>query len=150
MSLPKFRGIKLLRVSFIEPQIPILSLSCFLSQNYTQNIDTLESLAGVRRVLQCHGSFATASCLLCHRRVPGSEIEADILRQKVPLCTVCNPPAAPTVPTGKNKSGKKKKGGWDSDVEDESDGPEYPPGIMKVRVYYPCGDVRDAKLSFPL
>ena len=29
-------------------------------------------------------------------------------------------------------SRKKAKGEWDSDVEDESDAPEYPPGIMKV------------------
>lgn len=35
-----------------------------LLRNYTQNIDTLESLAGVERVLQCHGSFKTASCLV--------------------------------------------------------------------------------------
>jgi len=30
------------------------------------------------------------------------------------------------------KSKKKAKGEWDSDFEDESDGPEFPPGIMKV------------------
>lgn len=101
------------------------------AQNYTQNIDTLETLAGVRRVLQCHGSFATASCLLCRRRVPGSEIEADILNRKVSLCTVCNPPQA--APPRKKKQGRKKaKGGWDSNDEDASDGPDYPPGIMKV------------------
>lgn len=100
-------------------------------QNYTQNIDTLETLAGVRHVLQCHGSFATASCLLCRRRVPGSEIEADILNRKVSLCTVCNPPQA--APSRKKKQGRKKsKGDWDSNDEDASDGPDYPPGIMKV------------------
>ncbi|KAG6896664.1 hypothetical protein C0992_006798 [Termitomyces sp. T32_za158] len=91
--------------------------------------DTLETLAGVQRVLQCHGSFATASCLQCRRRVPGSEIEADIMDQKVALCTVCNP----AVPTPKKKRGKKKaKGQWDSNDEDESDDPAYPSGIMKV------------------
>ncbi|EDR05569.1 class I sirtuins SIR2 family protein [Laccaria bicolor S238N-H82] len=74
-------------------------------QNYTQNIDTLETLAGVQRVLQCHGSFATASCLLCRRRVPGLEIEADILRRTVPLCTVCNAPSS----SAKKVRGKKKK-----------------------------------------
>lgn len=103
-------------------------------QNYTQNIDTLETLAGVQRVLQCHGSFATASCLLCHRRVPGLEIEADILRRKVPLCTVCNAPSSSAISAKKVRGKKKKKkvNEWDSDVEDESDGPDFPPGIMKV------------------
>ncbi|KAG6861268.1 hypothetical protein C0995_002076 [Termitomyces sp. Mi166 len=103
------------------------------NQNYTQNIDTLETLVGVQRVLQCHGSFATASCLQCRRRVPGSEIEADIMNQKVALCTMCNP----AVPTPKKKRGKKKaKGQWDSDDEDESDDPTYPPGIMKPDITF--------------
>jgi hypothetical protein len=39
-------------------------------------------------------------------------------------------------PKGK-KSKKKAKGQWDSDVEDESDGPEYPPSIMKVLHFCP-------------
>lgn len=34
-----------------------LSLRYQLLRNYTQNIDTLESLAGVTRVLQCHGEI---------------------------------------------------------------------------------------------
>lgn len=103
-----------------------------LGQNYTQNIDTLETLAGVQKVLQCHGSFATATCLECRQRVPGTDIEADILSRKVPLCKICNTvSSAPIKPKGK-KSKKKAKGQWDSDVEDESDGPEYPPSIMKV------------------
>ena len=95
----------------------------------------METLAGVKKVLQCHGSFATASCLQCRRRVPGSEIEFDILRRKVPLCTVCNENIPAPLPKGK-KSIKKAKGQWDSDVEDESDGPDYPPGIMKVKFLF--------------
>jgi NAD-dependent SIR2 family protein deacetylase len=101
-------------------------------QNYTQNIDTLETLAGVQRVLQCHGSFATASCLQCHQRVPGTEIETDIMRHRVPLCTACNLPPPPEAPGKGKRSKKKSKDTWNSDVEDESDVPEYPPGIMKV------------------
>lgn len=118
-----------MRVGYIHDYWLILRLIHF-NQNYTQNIDTLETLAGVQRVLQCHGSFATASCLLCRRRVPGSEIEVDILRQKVALCTVCNIPAA--TKSKKKKGRKKSQGKWDSNDEDESDQPQYPPGIMKV------------------
>ncbi|KAG6840210.1 hypothetical protein C0991_008183 [Blastosporella zonata] len=125
-----------------------------LLRNYTQNIDTLETLAGVQHVLQCHGSFATASCLLCRRRVAGSEIEADIMNQKVALCTVCNP-AAPT-PKKKKRGKKKAKGQWDSDDEDESDGAAYPPGIMKVNTRfvvtrnagYSCRDDRQPDITF--
>jgi len=110
-----------------------------LLRNYTQNIDGLHTLAGVTRVLECHGSFVTASCILCHRQVPGSEIEADIMAQKVPLCSVCNAPQSGTSSPkkkGKKKSKKKAKGCWDSDAEDESDGPTYPPGIMKPDITF--------------
>ncbi|KAJ3837099.1 SIR2-domain-containing protein [Lentinula raphanica] len=107
-----------------------------LLRNYTQNIDTLETVAGVERVLQCHGSFATASCLHCRRRVPGTEIESDIMRRKVPLCPVCNPPSSSTPKPGKKMSKKKAKGEWDSECEDESDGASYPPGIMKPDITF--------------
>ncbi|RDX48151.1 SIR2-domain-containing protein [Lentinus brumalis] len=108
-----------------------------LLRNYTQNIDTLETLAGVQRVVQCHGSFATASCINCRTRVAGSEIADDIMNQKVPLCKVCNVPQAPTA-TSKSgkKKGKKKKDGWDSDESDEPDLPLYPPGIMKPDITF--------------
>ncbi|TFK90131.1 SIR2-domain-containing protein [Polyporus arcularius HHB13444] len=108
-----------------------------LLRNYTQNIDTLETLAGVQRVVQCHGSFATASCINCRTRVAGSEIADDIMNQKVPLCKVCNVPQAPaaTSKSGKKK-GKKKKDGWDSDESDEPDLPLYPPGIMKPDITF--------------
>ncbi|PBK65883.1 SIR2-domain-containing protein [Armillaria solidipes] len=106
-----------------------------LLRNYTQNIDTLETKAGVQNVLQCHGSFATASCLECRRKVPGTAIEAEIMKKKVPLCPACNP--STLSPKKKKKTSKKKaKGQWDSDVSDESDGPEYPPGIMKPDITF--------------
>jgi NAD-dependent histone deacetylase SIR2 len=90
-------------------------------------------LAGVSRVLQCHGSFATASCINCRRRVPGSEIENDIQSQKVPLCPVCNAASLKLAAKSLKKKGKgRKKDGWDSAESDESDEPNFPPGIMKV------------------
>ena len=110
-------------------------------QNYTQNIDTLETAAGVQRVLQCHGSFATASCIQCRRKVIGTEIEEDILAGQVPLCKVCNSKDRKTgsnskISREKPKARKKKRknGGWDDDEseEDEPDLPDYPAGIMKV------------------
>ncbi|KAK3573600.1 hypothetical protein QTP86_030013 [Hemibagrus guttatus] len=58
-------------------------------RNYTQNIDTLEQVAGVQRVMQCHGSFATASCLVCKHKVDCDAIREDIFRQVVPHCPRC-------------------------------------------------------------
>ncbi len=117
--------------SSCKPTLRFIGLWLISLQNYTQNIDTLETKAGVQNVLQCHGSFATASCLECRRKVPGTAIESEIMKKKVPLCPECNP--STLSPKKKKKTSKKKaKGQWDSDVSDESDGPEYPPGIMKV------------------
>jgi NAD-dependent histone deacetylase SIR2 len=58
----------------------------FFFRNYTQNIDTLEQVAGITRVIQCHGSFSTASCLVCAYQVPASEIEADVKAKRIPVC----------------------------------------------------------------
>ncbi|GAA5930261.1 uncharacterized protein JCM15063_004759 [Sporobolomyces koalae] len=60
-----------------------------LLRNYTQNIDGLFEQVGVEKMLNCHGSFATASCLECRRRYPGSFIEADVYASRVPLCPPC-------------------------------------------------------------
>ncbi|KAJ8359899.1 hypothetical protein SKAU_G00164240 [Synaphobranchus kaupii] len=66
-----------------------------LLRNYTQNIDTLEQVAGVRRIIQCHGSFATASCLICKYKVDCEAIREDIFNQVglkvVPHCPRCPP-----------------------------------------------------------
>lgn len=66
-----------------------------LLRNYTQNIDTLEQAAGITRVIQCHGSFATASCLCCGHRVDSEQIRPAIINQELPLCPRCSPPSSP-------------------------------------------------------
>jgi NAD-dependent SIR2 family protein deacetylase len=63
-----------------------------LLRNYTQNIDTLENKAGISRVVQCHGSFATASCINCKFQVAGKSIETDIFNMQVPRCKKCKNP----------------------------------------------------------
>ena len=102
-------------------------------QNYTQNIDTLETLAGITRVLQCHGSFATATCIQCRRRVPGTEIEKDIMEHRVPLCTACMEAHKISEEirraTTKKKAKKRGKKEWEEDSEEED---EIPVGVMKV------------------
>ncbi|XP_041485491.1 NAD-dependent protein deacetylase sirtuin-1-like isoform X1 [Lytechinus variegatus] len=62
-----------------------------LLRNYTQNIDTLEQCAGITRVIQCHGSFATATCTRCGLRVDSDAIREDVFNQVVPVCPQCGP-----------------------------------------------------------
>ncbi|KAG8974936.1 NAD-dependent histone deacetylase sir2 [Tulasnella sp. 425] len=121
--------------------IKLLEDRSVLLRNYTQNIDTLESKLGVQKVLRCHGSFATASCLQCRRKVPGTEIEEAIFAKEIPLCSVCKaaPPAPP--PIKRRKSGGKKKGKrpWDGDSSGDDLPAAIPPkptAIMKVDITF--------------
>ena len=101
------------------------------AKNYTQNIDTLETVVGVRNVLQCHGSFATASCLECRIRVPGNAIEQEIMQGEVPLCKSCNDSGK--VLRKATKGVPKRRSKLDSD--DEEDDSLFPPWIMKVIMF---------------
>ena len=38
------------------------------------------------QVVQCHGSFATASCTVCKLQVPADAIREDIFERRIPLC----------------------------------------------------------------
>lgn len=60
-----------------------------LLRNYTQNIDTLEMTAEIKRVIQCHGSFATATCTTCKLQVDADHIREKILNQEIPYCEKC-------------------------------------------------------------
>ncbi|XXG95694.1 NAD-dependent histone deacetylase sir2 [Hypoxylon texense] len=62
-----------------------------LLTNYSQNIDNIEANAGIRpeKLVQCHGSFATATCQKCGHKVQGDEIFADIKAGHIPRCTKC-------------------------------------------------------------
>ncbi|ODV97238.1 hypothetical protein PACTADRAFT_39531, partial [Pachysolen tannophilus NRRL Y-2460] len=62
-----------------------------LLRNYTQNIDNLESNVGIDadKLIQCHGSFATATCITCGFKVPGETIFKEIRAQEVPICPWC-------------------------------------------------------------
>ena len=70
-----------------------------LLTNYSQNIDNLEAKAGIKpdKLVQCHGSFATASCILCGYKVQGESIFPDIKAGRIPRCPKCAPP--PALPT---------------------------------------------------
>ncbi|KAM7353108.1 sirtuin 1 [Cochliomyia hominivorax] len=62
-----------------------------LLRNYTQNIDTLEQVAGIKNVIECHGSFSTASCTKCKYKCDADSIRDDIFAQRIPVCPRCQP-----------------------------------------------------------
>jgi NAD+-dependent protein deacetylase SIR2 len=101
---------------------------------YTQNIDNLEHLAGVRedKLVQCHGSFATASCMRCKLQVSGEEIREDILNGNVPKCPACEAEREQQAKQSKNGKKRKRESDWDGDDDDEDD--NIVEGIMKVLI----------------
>jgi NAD+-dependent protein deacetylase SIR2 len=62
-----------------------------LLTNYTQNIDNIETYAGVRpeKMVQCHGSFGTATCQQCKFQTKGDKFFPDIRAGKIPRCPRC-------------------------------------------------------------
>ncbi|KAF9028292.1 NAD-dependent histone deacetylase sir2 [Haplosporangium bisporale] len=104
-----------------------------LLRNYTQNIDTLEQKAGIQNVLQCHGSFATASCIRCGNQVKGDDIKDSIFKQEVAYCKVCKTPSPPPKPA-KSKS-KKRYSSSDEDESEEEDEDRLK-GLMKPDIVF--------------
>ena len=79
------------RVSPAHAFIRLLQDRGVLLTNYTQNIDNLEECAGIddEKLVQCHGSFKTATCLKCGVKVPGAQIKEDVEAARVPRCGAC-------------------------------------------------------------
>ena len=71
--------------------IALLQKNNKLLTQYTQNIDNLEILAGIEsnKLIQCHGSFASATCVKCKHKVPGEEIFPELRRGVVAKCDNC-------------------------------------------------------------
>lgn len=100
-----------------------------LLTNYSQNIDNIESVAGVRsdKLIQCHGSFATASCTKCGHKVPGEQIFPEIRDGMIPRCKKCiqilkiSDPSAMKRKRSKNRTDAKKKSRKSRDFEDSSE-----------------------------
>lgn len=72
--------------------VALLEKKGYLVRNYTQNIDGLESVAGVsdEKLVECHGHFRTSSCIDCSVPFDGDEAKKVILHQgEAPTCHRC-------------------------------------------------------------
>ncbi|CAL1541335.1 unnamed protein product [Lymnaea stagnalis] len=76
------------RPNYIHYFARLLNDRGMLLRMYTQNIDGLERLAGVPpdKLVEAHGTFSTASCVVCHEKYRGSEIKDSIFEDKLPKC----------------------------------------------------------------
>ncbi|TKY87698.1 hypothetical protein EX895_003279 [Sporisorium graminicola] len=59
-----------------------------LKRVFTQNVDTLERIAGVEadKVVEAHGSFASSTCIACKHRVDDDWIRAKVEKGQVARC----------------------------------------------------------------
>lgn len=112
-----------------------------LLTNYTQNIDNIEANAGMlpEKIVQCHGSFATATCLKCQYKVSGDEILEEIKGGIVPECASCRKRIAEDALKPQGMKRKRSANGIQRDRkesdDDKSDDEDYDiptPGVMKV------------------
>lgn len=102
-----------------------------LLRNYTQNIDNLEHFAGIRKekLVQCHGSFATATCQTCMYQTPGENLFDDIRNSRIARCPKCHSPAG-----SKDSKKRKFKNGYDDDDDEQDSNPFF--GIMKPDITF--------------
>ncbi|KAF0323442.1 NAD-dependent protein deacetylase hst1 [Colletotrichum sp. SAR11_59] len=112
-----------------------------LLTNYTQNIDNLEAKAGISadKMVQCHGSFATATCVQCGFKCVGDDIFPDIKAGKIPRCPRCIQNLRPNGSTKRKRSAgterkRRRFSSDDSTTDDEYDIPSA--GVMKPDITF--------------
>ncbi|RMZ97874.1 NAD-dependent deacetylase sirtuin- mitochondrial, partial [Brachionus plicatilis] len=68
--------------------VKLLQEKKLLHRLYTQNIDGLESLAGIdpKKIIEAHGSFRSAKCINCKTPYSGLYVKNEVLRDKIPHC----------------------------------------------------------------
>lgn len=127
-----------------------------LLTNYSQNIDNLEAKAGISpdKLVQCHGSFATASCVKCGHKVPGESLFPEIKAGDIPRCRKCAQGNRTTTNSsggsrkrkvhrdGTEKKPRRRPGDYDSNSDSEFDSSMATPtnwtwcGVMKPDITF--------------
>ncbi|TID28542.1 hypothetical protein CANINC_002415 [Pichia inconspicua] len=91
-----------------------------LKRCYTQNIDTLERIAGVEdgKVLEAHGSFSKNHCIDCSAEMSQEELLEFINKKEIPTCSECQGYVKPDIVFfGEALPGKLWEF-WEDDVDD--------------------------------
>ncbi|XP_048862915.1 NAD-dependent protein deacetylase sirtuin-3 isoform X4 [Brienomyrus brachyistius] len=87
------------RPNYVHYFIRMLHQKGLLLRMYTQNIDGLEQMCGIpeEKLVEAHGSFASASCHLCYTPFPAEEAKKFIMTDRVPVCTFCQGTVKPDI-----------------------------------------------------
>lgn len=87
------------RPNIIHYFLRLLHDKGLLLRLYTQNIDGLERVSGIpgSKLVEAHGSFASATCTVCRRTSPVEDFWAAVMGDRVPSCAVCTGVVKPDV-----------------------------------------------------
>lgn len=79
--------------------IKLLHDKGLLLRHYTQNIDTLERIAGIpgEKLVEAHGTFHTNHCIDCQREYSMEWVKEQIFGDSVPTCDSCNGTVKPDI-----------------------------------------------------
>ncbi|KAI9240427.1 MAG: DHS-like NAD/FAD-binding domain-containing protein [Podila humilis] len=71
--------------------LPLLAKKGLLLRSYTQNIDSLEKMAGLPEdlLVEAHGSFSTAKCIQCAIVSDSEWVKEHIMDSNIPYCKRC-------------------------------------------------------------
>ena len=72
--------------------VKLLEDKGLLLRHFTQNIDTLERVAGIadQNIVEAHGAFHTGHCIKCSKEFSRDWIKDIIFRDEIPTCTKGN------------------------------------------------------------
>lgn len=72
--------------------IRLLHEKGLLLRHYTQNIDTLEHIAGLpaEKVVEAHGTFRTSHCIACRKEYTQEWMKEEIFKDNIPTCEECS------------------------------------------------------------
>ncbi|KAF8928074.1 NAD-dependent protein deacetylase sirtuin-2, partial [Dissophora ornata] len=91
-------------LAFFKPTLthyllPLLAKKNLLRRSYTQNIDSLERLAGLDEdlLVEAHGSFATSKCVQCEMTSDPAWVKRHIMNSDIPYCKRCSGLVKPSI-----------------------------------------------------
>ena len=109
-----------------------------LLTNYTQNIDNLEFASGVSasRIVNCHGSWDTATCLSCGKNVAARKYIPIVWADGFPRCS-CGAKELNKSKPLRPKPKKRKRAIYEGDSDHSSDdGTTTPKGLFKPDITF--------------
>ncbi|KAG0359882.1 NAD-dependent protein deacetylase sirtuin-2 [Gamsiella multidivaricata] len=91
-------------LTFFKPTLthyllPLLAKKNLLLRSYTQNIDSLERLAGLDEglLVEAHGSFASSKCVQCEMTTDPVWVKRHIMAGDIPYCKRCSGLVKPSI-----------------------------------------------------